>query len=190
MQEHTEPVNSSSIPAERLKKKHDSSHGVVPSRKQEDSLLVQTVATPSVVHDSLWNNYNELYCVQFGNGPYFPVARHIELQPDGTSLCLVKQFSGADAEECIHAIRRIKHHQFVQAQNLFHIENELSVAFEYMPMSLAEVEGNPLLDDLLLASILGQVVDGLLYLEKNSLGHGNLTCSNILVDMRGNVKIS
>lgn len=152
----TVPTKSSSVPAKRLKKKHDTSHAVAPTRKQEDLPLAHTVGS-SVAHESIWNSYKKLYSIQFGNGPYFPVARRTKLQPDGNSLCLVKTFSGADVEKHIHAIRRIKHQQFVQARKYFSTQNESSVAFEYMPVSLAEVEGNPLLGDLELASILGQV---------------------------------
>ncbi|KAM3563045.1 hypothetical protein ARSEF4850_002512 [Beauveria asiatica] len=188
-QEYDEPIKSSSVPAKRLKKKHGTSHTVIPPRKQEDLPRTQMAANPPVVHESLWNSYKELYSIQFGNDAYFPVAQRTKLQPDKHSLCIVKRFAGANVDGHIHAIRQVDHQQFVQAQRIFSVQNELFVTFEFMPVSLAEVEGNPLLDDLQLASILGQVVDGLLYLKNNSLGHGQLTCSNILVDMHGNVKL-
>ncbi|KAJ2981007.1 hypothetical protein NQ176_g2290 [Zarea fungicola] len=188
-QEHAEPVKSSYAPAKRLKKKPDISHAVVSPQKQDGSSCTQVAATPPVVHKSLWDSYNELYSIQFGNGDYFPVAQRTKLQPDEHSLCIVKRFSGVNVEERIHAFQRIKHQQFVQAQKLFSQQNDLFVAFEFMPVSLAEVEGNPLLDDLQLASILGQIVNVLLYLEKNSLGHGQLIPSNILIDIHGNVKL-
>lgn len=103
------PIKSSSVPAKRLKKKHDTSHAITPTRKQEDFPLTQAVAGSSVAHELIWNSYKKLYSIQFGNGPYFPVARRTKLQPDGNSLCLVKTFSSADVEKHIHAIRRIKH---------------------------------------------------------------------------------
>ncbi|OAA45715.1 hypothetical protein ISF_09583 [Cordyceps fumosorosea ARSEF 2679] len=156
-QEYDEPIKSSSVPAKRLKKKHGTSHTVVPSRKQEDLPRSQTAANPPVVHEPFWKSYKELYSIQFGNGAYFPVAQRTKLQPDKHSLCIVKRFAGANVDKHVHAIQQVDHQQFVQAQKIFSVQNELFVAFEFMPVSLAEVEGNPLLDDLQLASILGQV---------------------------------
>lgn len=36
---------------------------------------------------------------------------------------------------------------------------------------------------------LWQIIDGLVYLEKQELEHSKLECCNILVDLDGNVKI-
>lgn len=155
-QEHAEPAKSSPAPAKRLKK-HNGSHAAVPPRKQDGSPSTRTAASPPVVDESLWNSYRQLYSLQFGNGAYYPVVQRTKLQPDKHSLCIVKKFSGINVDDRIHAIRRIKHQQFVQARSFLSVQNDVFVAFEYMPVSLAEVEGNPLLDDLLLASILGQV---------------------------------
>lgn len=156
-QEHAEPVKSSYASAKRLKKKHNTSHAVDPPRMQDGSPCIQMVASPPVLHTSLWDSYKELYSIQFGNGDYFPVAQRTKLQSDEHSICIVKRFPGVNVEERIHAFQRINHQQFVQVQKLFSVQNDLLVAFEFMPVSLAEVEGNPLLDDLQLASILGQV---------------------------------
>ncbi|KAH8707828.1 Serine/threonine-protein kinase PAK 2 [Beauveria bassiana] len=178
-QDFGEQATSNSSPPNRWKKNTNevtSSHG-------------RTAANRTVLSESPWTCYNELYSLQFGTSVHFSIAERKQFQPEENPLCIVKRFSAVDAQECIQSVQRIRHPQFVQALDFFLVQEEYFVAFEYMPLSLAEVAGNPLMNDLRLSSMLGQVVDGLLYLEKNSLGHGQLTCSNILIDTSGSVKL-
>ncbi|KAG7432255.1 hypothetical protein Forpi1262_v007140 [Fusarium oxysporum f. sp. raphani] len=59
-----------------------------------------------------------------------------------------------------------------------------------MPRSLQEVIGNPFLNDSRLAAIIGQIVEGLGFLEKEKLQYSELNCSRILIHSSGWVKIS
>ncbi|XTI96046.1 hypothetical protein V2W45_1474915 [Cenococcum geophilum] len=54
------------------------------------------------------------------------------------------------------------------------------VAFEYMQYSLYYITGNPLLNEIRLAAIVGQILNGLMYLASEGLD-GSLTCSTILI---------
>lgn len=187
MQENGHPANSRSSPLEHSsEKKQEGSRGAVSSY---DSPLTQTTPGSSGTHETLWDTCVELYSLQFGNSNYFPIVEQTQSLSDEYPIYIVKRFSGVNVEERINFIQRIKHEQFVQPRHIFSVENERFVTFEFMPLSLAEIEGNPLMNDFRLASILGQVVQGLLYLEENSLSHTKLTCSNILIDIHGTVKL-
>ncbi|KAI1382575.1 uncharacterized protein F4822DRAFT_441800 [Hypoxylon trugodes] len=102
-----------------------------------------------------------------------------------SGLFMMKDFASGDQ---IDAIRKIKHPHFLAVQEVFLIENRYSVVFQYMPLSLLELR-LPFLNENDLTAIIGQILDGLSYLEKAGLKHGQLTCSNILVDFDGTVKI-
>ncbi|CAK7202008.1 hypothetical protein SEUCBS139899_004726 [Sporothrix eucalyptigena] len=95
-------------------------------------------------------------------------------------------------QEQVQWIQRIQHPAFLAAREIFcygKTKSTFSVSFDFMPISLAELVGNPLLAEIHYACILGQVLEGLVYLEQNKLEHGHLTCATILVDQGGNVKI-
>jgi hypothetical protein len=54
-------------------------------------------------------------------------------------------------------LQRTHHPNFVSALDAFRFEQSLYVVFEHMPISLQHIAGNPYMNELRLASILGQV---------------------------------
>ncbi|PIG82694.1 hypothetical protein AARAC_010894 [Aspergillus arachidicola] len=184
----------------RLKKKRDAAVTGSPRQETQHYASEKPVAA-SVVHNSIWKHYDKLFALQFGGGDYFTVAEKSAMNPEESPVIIVKRIAGNDR---IKTIQKIQHERFVRAQEFFTAENAYFVAFEFMPLSIAEFMGHPLMNELRLASILGQVsdvallmiptdgmqvIDGLAYLERKSMQHGQLTCSNILVDSIGNVKL-
>lgn len=156
-QENGQTANSRSSPLEHSsEKKQEGPRGAVSSY---DSSLTQTTSSSSGTHETLWDTCVELYSLQFGNSNYFPVVEQTQSLSDEHPIYIVKQFSGVNVEERLNFIQQIKHELFVQPRHIFSIESERFVTFEFMPLSLAELEGNPLMNDLRLASILGQVSD-------------------------------
>ncbi|KAK3369556.1 hypothetical protein B0T24DRAFT_532759, partial [Lasiosphaeria ovina] len=72
---------------------------------------------------------------------------------------------------------------------VFYIGNVFSAVFIFIPLSLFDIAGNPLINEIRLVSILGQILDGLSYLERKGLKHGQLTYLHVLIDYEGRVKI-
>ena len=72
---------------------------------------------------------------------------------------------------------------------IFRSDEACYVVYEYMSFSLYYVTGSPRLDQIRLAAIIGQVIDGLIYLGSQRLEHEFLNCSNILIHPLGNMKI-
>ncbi|EJP61377.1 uncharacterized protein BBA_09673 [Beauveria bassiana ARSEF 2860] len=179
----TEPRNA----PKRLKKKQSpttSTDDCQPARKNDGSI------TPAPAPVRLpQDTYLKLFDLQLGDSDYFTVAEEKSPDPERNPVVIIKTFTGRKAESQVQAIRRIQHNQFVEAREFFPIEGGYLVSFEFMPLALCEIAGNPLLDDLRLASVVGQIVDGLLYLERNGLEHSSLTSSNVLVDLFGNIKL-
>jgi hypothetical protein len=109
----------------------------------------------------IWATYTKLYSLQFGASDYYPVAeqkhQRKESNLDENPVVIIKTFNGSATLDNIQDIKRIKHKNFVSIRNILLVGSDISVAFEFMPLSLSEIAGNPLIDDLRLASILGPV---------------------------------
>ncbi|KAI1382529.1 uncharacterized protein F4822DRAFT_441840 [Hypoxylon trugodes] len=141
-----------------------------------------------VLRESPWKTYEQFLELNFGTNQDMPILRIKTVLPNDpdSSLAIMKNFSSYDQ---IRAIRRIEHPHFLTALRIFHTESTYHVAFEFMPLSLLELAGSPEIDEDCLAAIVGQVLDGLSYLEREKLEHGQLTSSNILINLDGSVKI-
>ncbi|TQV90170.1 protein kinasedomain-containing protein [Cordyceps javanica] len=153
--------------------------------KVDANLMVSAPRAPKTPRQT----YEKLFDLQLGDCDYYTVAEQTNPDVEGNPVVIIKTFTGPKADSHVQVIRGIQHNRFVNAQLFLAIDDGYLVSFDFMPMSLCEIAGNPLLNDLRLASILGQIVDGLLYLEQKSLEHSQLTCSNILIDTLGNVKL-
>ncbi|KAK7219200.1 hypothetical protein V2G26_007203 [Clonostachys chloroleuca] len=77
----------------------------------------------------------------------------------------------------------------VKCLDIFQHEGKHYAVYEYITLSLFELQANPLFDDLSLASVMGQILPSLAKLEAKGLEHGQLTTSNILIDLHGTVKL-
>lgn len=101
--------------------------------------------------------YQMLFDLQIGDKDYFTVAEEEFPDAERKPVVIVKTFTGPTSETDIRAIRRIQHDRFVDPQLFFHIHDGYMVSFEFMPLALCEIAGSPLLNDLRMASALGQV---------------------------------
>lgn len=110
----------------------------------------------AVVPEPLGKKYRKLYKVQFGDSTYFLVAQDAGSSQHG-QLVIIQKLFGDDVEDQVRSIQQIRHPRFLVCREVFSFEGSSAVAFEFISLSLAELAGNPLLDELILASILGQV---------------------------------
>ncbi len=156
VQAHISKSLAERSPPKRLKKKHDpmKSTGVPQQLTPSDADLM--TAAP-LAPKSPWQTYKKVFDLQLGDKDYFTIAEKKSLNVEGNSVVIVKTFTGSKAESHIQAIRGIQHNRFVNAQLFFTSDDKYLVSFEFMPLALCEVANNPLLDDLRMASILGQV---------------------------------
>ncbi|KAG7402687.1 CTD kinase subunit alpha [Fusarium oxysporum f. sp. rapae] len=111
------------------------------------------------------------------------------VRDNGPKSAWLKEVSGENAEKQLQIAQSIGHENFVRQLAVYEEREGFVVAYEFVPMSLSEVVANMNLSGSELATILKQVIGGLLYLEQHGLCHAQLTCSDILINHEGNVKI-
>ncbi|KFY02906.1 hypothetical protein V490_00368 [Pseudogymnoascus sp. VKM F-3557] len=87
-------------------------------------------------------------------------------------LVAVRAFPFAAAKKALYMQGRVRHSNIVEALDAFTTETSLYIVLD-LPRS------NP-----------RQVLDGLVYLESEGLEHGSLSCPNIMVSAKGDVKIA
>lgn len=149
----------------RLKKKHDPTKSTEVHQELTSS-EADLMAVAPLAPKSPWQTYKKLFDLQLGDNDYFAVAEKKSLNVEGNSVVIIKTFTGPKAQSHIQAILGIQHNRFVNTQLFFAEDDGYLVLFEFMPLVLCEVANNPLLDDLRMASIVGQVslcLDAYLY---------------------------
>lgn len=104
--------------------------------------------------DAAAENYESLFGLQLGSSDYFTVAEKTLICPDESPVAVVKRIAHNDG---IKTILKVQHERFVEAKEVILDGGALSVAFEFMLLSIAEFVGHPFMTELQLASILGQV---------------------------------
>ncbi|KAH8712354.1 hypothetical protein HC256_005550 [Beauveria bassiana] len=97
-------------------------------------------------------------------------------------------------EEKMQFLRSLNHRNLVSIEEIILHEDSdmIELSLEFMPLSVVElcVRVFPYHDEFSLAAILGQAIEGLLYLDSAGLCHTSFTESQVLADFAGNVKIS
>lgn len=157
--------------------------------------------------------YRLLYRLQFGNGNFVTVAeprilsKSAEL-PEGLiqskehilcemnafyereiELVMIKELQDSIWAKQATYLRENTGESVVKCLDIFQHEGKHYAVYEYITLSLFELQANPLFDDLSLASVMGQILPSLAKLEAKGLEHGQLTTSNILIDLHGTVKL-
>jgi hypothetical protein len=106
------------------------------------------------MQESPWKRYKKIYGLQFGESEFVTVA---EERYSPCNIVNLRSFSGPSADDQLRMLQQIQHAKFVSALEIYNFDKTFCVAFEHMLLSLQEIAGNPYLDEIRLASILGQV---------------------------------
>ena len=129
-----------------------------------------------IIRTSPWRKYEQIFNLQCGGNNYVTVAEikcpdldenfssddEVSIEKDSaprsnSSLVMVQDFYGPEAKKQVHSIQQIRHRKFLRVQEVFFYENTFSAVFKFMPLSLHDIVGNPIINEIRLASILGQV---------------------------------
>lgn len=117
---------------------------------------------------SPWEDYEKCWDLRLGVENWITVAERRGAQPNAVAvksrpndplskLVLVKRLEGPTFEENVRKLQQIQHTNIISALEVFRFERTSYVVFEYMAYSISYVAGNPRLDEIRLAAILGQV---------------------------------
>jgi len=136
-------------------------HAIDPETDMLRLRLVEAVASGVRAHEyimtkegSPWRSYERIYQLRLGVGDRVTVA---ERRSPPFNVATVRSFLGSRVEDKLRMLQQIQHTNFVSALDAFKFERSLYVVFEHMLISLQHIAGNPYIDELRLASILGQV---------------------------------
>ncbi|KAL4766962.1 hypothetical protein BDW60DRAFT_212445 [Aspergillus nidulans var. acristatus] len=151
------------------------------------SLVSSVTNTPPrlpVQDGSPWKRYRSLYKENIG----VPVT--VVIHEEHPQNLLVIRTYDQSRVSVSQALRAAPHENIITVQEAFKHDGEIYLLHEYLPLSLDRIVGSPIYpDEVQLASILGQVINGLLYLESNGIHMDSLQCSEILLSLGGEVKI-
>ncbi|KAK3935052.1 kinase-like domain-containing protein [Diplogelasinospora grovesii] len=147
----------------------------------------------AVKEGSPWEHYEIMYQLRLGLD-HRAIVAEIRKRPPVTDdefkdVFSIRRFTDSDMKAKQDLFRDIRHQNFVPAHEIYWLENTYYVVLEHMSCSLYEVRGNEHLDELRLAAIIGQIVDGISYLEQSGLCYDELNCSRIFLGDDGIVRI-
>ncbi|KAI9769848.1 MAG: hypothetical protein M1840_003842 [Geoglossum simile] len=136
--------------------------------------------------ESPWKSFEEKYELKLDG---FVTIATRKAQPRG--IVIIKRFTGPDAANKMQMLQKIRHDSFLHALECFSFENHLHVVFEHVPTTLAQIAVSPVyLTERELAAIIGQILHGLEYLASNGFEHGSLKCCTVLINAKGQIKIT
>jgi hypothetical protein len=141
----------------KLLENHDLTIAGSPSSRTTRNARVEKPATGSATSESPWEYYDRLFKLRFGDSDYFTVAEGSKIDPNESPVVLVKTFGASKQDDLVSHIQEIQHERFVNVKEFFQEKGICYVFFEFMPLSVAEIMGHPLMTEIRLASILGQV---------------------------------
>ncbi|KAH9204389.1 hypothetical protein DL95DRAFT_319546 [Leptodontidium sp. 2 PMI_412] len=143
----------------------------------------EAIGTPDTILESPWDHYRQVFELSLGS---FVIVVSEKATPH--DLFTIKRFQDADEVRMLQSLGHRNLHQMLEC---FRLNDSYFAVFGYDPISLAHIACSPpFLTELQLAAIVGQILDGLVYLATNGLEPGPYKCSNILLDASGTVKIS
>jgi len=141
------------------------------TRKTKREQRAKPDGSTKIICESPSKYYKPLYQLQYGDSELITVAektpfsREKTRRGDCSSLSVVQKLLGPNIISKIESIQQVQHPHFVRAREIFCCEDTF-VFYEFMPLSLAELAGNSLIDELRLASIIGQVGCRAVHLDK------------------------
>ncbi|KAF2844499.1 hypothetical protein T440DRAFT_462000 [Plenodomus tracheiphilus IPT5] len=152
------------------------------------------------IDGSVWDTYERLYQLRLGTvdlpcggtETLLTVAekkRRSSSSQMFSNLVLIKTVSGAKVDRKLDLLQQIRHENIITPIEVYRTTEACSVVFEFMAIPLLSIACSPSLNDVRLAAVLAQILNGMAYLEAKGLMHSSLTCSNVLLHPRGVVKI-
>ena len=116
-------------------------------------------------HGSPWQTHEKSYDIRLGADDIFVTVVERKDAQSGTltrkdpfsDLALVRSFAGPSVEDKLRKFQQIQHASIVSPLEIFRLDGTYYIVFEYMVYSLYYVAGNPRLDEIRLAAIVGQV---------------------------------
>ncbi|WQF76928.1 Putative serine-threonine/tyrosine-protein kinase, catalytic [Colletotrichum destructivum] len=156
----------------------DSAQNIVRSQKTHSS-----AQTSDIEWNSPWKHYREEFQLHDLGGSLTVAVRQ------GTQVH-IRKIALLESQDALSKFRRLRHQNVVEFVHAYMTDTYLHAVFEPTTFSLYHLAKCPKYpDEAQLGAIVGQVVDGLSYLEAEGFEHPTLDSGSILVTDAGIVKI-
>ncbi|OJD10500.1 hypothetical protein AJ78_08507 [Emergomyces pasteurianus Ep9510] len=139
-----------------------------------------------VRHESPWETFLKVYACELA-GPFDVAIPRVRPR----RLVAIRTFRGPDADRTLLRFKELYHPNILCSRECFLHDGSVFVLHDDVPISLDHLvacEAYP--NEIELAAILAQILDGLMYLTEQRVEHPHLSCANILVTGLGEVKIA
>ncbi|KAH7142398.1 hypothetical protein DER46DRAFT_640328 [Fusarium sp. MPI-SDFR-AT-0072] len=154
-----------------------------PKKHVEDNRITASLEHDQTKTNRLERHFERYYKITLGRNMDVQLARtkpaafqeKPPLLDEKQSSVLFWTLSGSESEEQVTVVRKIENRRFVKGIGVY-----------TMPTPGSCLNGAPNSYTFLLT---WKILDGLLYLEEHDIGHPELSCSNVLLDTSGQVKI-
>jgi serine/threonine protein kinase len=128
----------------------------------------------------------------------------VQRKPATKELFIVRSFSGPNTSEKLSFLRQLQHDNVLLSHQIFSFKDVFYIVSEYMAISLEELTiarpDKPQLATIihqvshsylgrLLRLLLIQILEDISFFISHNITHGAITCSNILLSSKGEVKI-
>lgn len=155
---------------------------VLPSVAKVD---IRAAGSRGVSNESPWNTYKKVYNDNLAG----PATIVVECSRP-SELRVIRTHKAEEQEKMLQGFRGPAHRNIVSIERCFKHDDTIYVLHEHLPLSLESLVGCPAFpNEIQLASILGQIIEGLLHIESSGFHLDTFGCSDILLGMGGEVKI-
>ncbi|OCK76194.1 hypothetical protein K432DRAFT_396643 [Lepidopterella palustris CBS 459.81] len=141
---------------------------------------------------SLWMLDGNKYQVAYGirssrSAQYIAVVYSVPITKE---LYDVRTVTGDNTQKLRAQLRQIDHPSFIQIRQVFESKAKLYIVCEHAECSLKEVVFSPVYpSEIQLASIMSQVLDGILYMASLEFVHSELSYEKLILSKDGDVRI-
>uniref|UniRef100_A0A093X7M4 Serine/threonine-protein kinase ste20 n=1 Tax=Talaromyces marneffei PM1 TaxID=1077442 RepID=A0A093X7M4_TALMA len=135
---------------------------------------------------SPWDLYEKVFTCDLAGDTAIVVSRRAP-----SEILTLRSYTGDTGVKMLLCFSHLQHENVLPAREYYCQEGSMYALCEDLPITLEDVvtcDAFP--SEAQLAAILGQVLDGVLYLMAKGLEHRSLDCSSILMGLDGTVKIA
>jgi len=144
------------------------------------------VSELSLKRSSPWDSYAKDYRRDLGGSVLIVYKRQATSQ-----LFAMKDIPKVETDLAVQVLRKVRHEYLVCPYEVFEDKSTAYIIFEYMAVSLDNINSSALHpNELQVSTIIRQVLNGIAFLASKGMMHGNITCGNVLISREGDVKIA
>ncbi|KAJ5569139.1 hypothetical protein N7450_011625 [Penicillium hetheringtonii] len=160
---------------------------ISPNSQRQDTMKWEGSIDASlpIQDESPWDTFRKYYECDLAG----PVAVSVRISGD-RAVRAVRQYPKEDSEQVLQALRSLRHRNLASIVEIYRFSNSIYTLSNFDPLVLDHIVAcKAFPNEQELAAIMSQLIAGLSYLVACSFHHPSLICSNVLMNLHGEVKI-